>query len=99
MSLYDTIQVGDREGQVKLWDCEMRYYKIGDKDGYGIAENYSIAMREGGYVNIHDHRIVSWTNEPANDLVLDKYGAEFNPDTFQGLMGEAGFGKESYFSH
>lgn len=79
MGLFDTIRVGDREGQVKLWDDPiMRLLTVGDEvpkmTGEPADRLYSIAMREGGYVNIRDGILRSWTDEPTELPVFDKYG-------------------------
>ena len=85
--MYDDIEVGERYGQVKLWNCEMAMYHLGDKvpeDG-----DFSIAMREGGYVNVQDGKIKSWTDASEFKLILDKWGADFSPeDISRGILGE-----------
>lgn len=48
--------------------------------------NYSIAMREGRYVNITDDKVESWTDEAKYDLVLDKWGKVFSNEGSRGLI-------------
>lgn len=91
MGVYDTIIAGDKEGQVKLWDCNLVTYRVGDKvrgSAAGFPENYSIAMREGGYVNIHSGILVSWTDKPLHSPVLDKYGEQLTKES-TGLFGDS----------
>ena len=84
MGLFDDISVGDRRGQVKLWSSQMYSYKKGSV----VPElpegpmDYSIVMREGGYVNVSkENKILSWTDEPQFTAVLDKYGSPFSEDS------------------
>ena len=94
MGSFDYIEVGDKDGQVKLWDCELVMYRVGDtvpQDG-----DFSIAMREGGYVNIQDGKLKSWTDAPEFTAILDKWGAEFSPeDVSRGLLGGDYFFEET----
>jgi len=84
MGVYDTINIENRSGQVKLWDSDMKVYSAGSlapildlNNPYG---DYSIMMREGGAVNIKNGVIDSWTNEPTEDKVVDKWGGVWNND-------------------
>ncbi len=75
MGLYDIIKVGDLEGQVKCWGCEMKYIHVGDIIPMIDNKNsYSIAMREGGFVNVIDGRIASWTSHSSQEFIYDKWG-------------------------
>ncbi len=78
MSVYSTIRVNDREGQVKLWEDDYRSYTVGSHvpefHGYGY---YSIAMREGGYLNIKNCKVVSWVDMALYRNVFDKWGNDF----------------------
>ena len=77
MGVYDTIIVGDREGQVKLSD-DFATYRVGDTPAWFLPfSSYSIAMREGGFVNVTENHIVSWTDAPEHAAVIDKYGGSF----------------------
>lgn len=95
MGAYDEIVVGERVAQVKLWDNQLTHYTLGDEVpnvGEGIT-TYSVAVREGGFVNVNDGRIESWTDIPKHVVVLDKWGAMFDPDGTRGIM------NEPYFHH
>lgn len=81
MGMFDDITVGDRTGQVKLWDCLLTQYGVGDEVPHLMADTYSIAMREGGFVNVTGHKVASWTDEPIFRPVVDKYGALFDETT------------------
>lgn len=90
MGMYDTIRVGDREGQVKLWDCVLHDYARGD-EVMAVNEHdvYSIAMREGGYVIVVDNIIVNWHDAPlAGYPIYDKWGEELS-DASGGIFGES----------
>ena len=94
MSLHDIITVGTREGQVKCWDNAMQHYGL---DSYvppiDNIDTYSVAMREGGFVNVIDGRIRSWVDTPSllSDFVFDKWGRLFTKET-KGILLEG----ESY---
>jgi hypothetical protein len=46
-------------------------------------------MREGGFVNIIDCKLVSWTESPEQKPVYDKWGDEYASDeNNSGLLGE-----------
>jgi len=82
MGVYDIIEdkVNDRSGQVKLWDSDFSEYTIGDLvPSLIVGETYSIAMMEGGFVNIKGQKIESWTKESMYSPVLNKWGGLFNP--------------------
>jgi len=89
MGMFDDIEIGDRSGQVKCWDCSLHLYRQGDRvpDLDGVS-TYSIAMREGGYVNVIDGVLSSWGVEPTCLPVFDKYGAPYDHETAGGLLGE-----------
>jgi len=84
MGVYDTINIENRCGQVKLWGSDMEVYSKGDSvpplDPTNLYESYSILMREGGAVNIKNGVIDSWTNEPTEDKVVDKWGVVWDYD-------------------
>lgn len=75
MEMYDTIVVGEKEGQVKIWEELLTTYEEGSKvPSFSLHQTYSIAMREGGFVNIEHCILKSWTDEPAFQPVFDKWG-------------------------
>jgi hypothetical protein len=88
----DTINVLERYGQVKCFEDQCKLYTVGDEvpDHFPVS-SYSIAMREGGYVNVDDCKIVSWTDEPEYPNIFDKYGQIFEPESTVGLFGEPYF--------
>lgn len=83
MSLYDDIDIGDRVGQVKLWECMMEVFRIGDHVPEFAVPTYSIAMMEGGYVNVKDDTLESWTEEPQYTPVVNKWGRRFHPTDYK----------------
>lgn len=87
MGLFDTfVDENDNKGQVKIYLSALREFKIGDTvpplDEAGGAKNlvytYSIAMCEGGFVNIKENVYESWSKRPHYTPVLDKYGSDFS---------------------
>ena len=76
MGVYDTIEVGEKQGQVKLWNCNLADYSRGSKVPYGPhgARTYSIAMREGGFVNVRERVLESWTEQWLYAPIYDKWG-------------------------
>lgn len=84
----DDIEVGDRYGQVKCWSNTCATYRVGDEvpDTFDSV-TYSLAMREGGFVNVKDRQLASWTDAPRFEPVFDKWGGltEFA----EGLFGES----------
>jgi hypothetical protein len=94
MGTYDSFVDGKREGQVKMFECCLHDYKIGDKvPDCNDCHNFSIAMREGGFVNVRDNVFESWTDEPLYHRVYDKYGMPWSEES-QGIMGEHYFFKD-----
>ena len=91
MSTYDTVELDGKVGQVKCFGCTLAYYTTGKQvPPLGGKDVYSIAMREGGFVNVVGGRLVSWTEKPLSSYVLDKYGHIFGTGT-RGLRDEAYF--------
>lgn len=101
MGFFDTFyDAGGQEGQVKLYDNRLRTFRIGDKvpplrmeEAFSTklyqGSTYSIAMREGGFVNIKEQVFVSWSKDYAHYVpVFDIYGGDFS------LWDES---KETYF--
>lgn len=75
MSTYDTVVAGDREGQVKCWFCDMAIYSVGCwVPSVNGAVTYSVAMREGGFINVIKNILESWTEKPRCEPVFDKWG-------------------------
>lgn len=94
MSSYDEIKVGKKRGQVKLWENAMLTYEKGDDVPLipGENPNFSIAMREGGYINIKNGKVQNWTKNPKfPDNIFDKWGASFEPNESHGMLGEPYF--------
>lgn len=86
MPMCDYVMVGDKKGQVKLW-YSIRYIctlgsLVPSINGY---KTYSVAMREGGYVNVANNVIQSWTDNPESDMIYDKWGYVFDPKTTDSL--------------
>lgn len=88
---FDTFTDGNRNGQVKIFNLktikssmlhQFRVFKIGDKVpflfDFDDRQTFSIAMREGGFVNIQEGRFLSWTEEPLSKDVFDKWGARYS---------------------
>lgn len=87
MGVYDTVRVGQREGQVKIGDPQMHLLGPGERVpeewGRFATESFSVVMREGGHVNVSDGVLVSWTDEPAHARVVDKYGDDWDPSAWR----------------
>lgn len=103
MGLFDTIRVGEREGQVKCYDPVLELFGVGDEMPplFGVIpepadHTYSIAMREGGYVNVTAGRLTSWTDEPAHVPVIDKYGDLYMGHTAHGLLDDVAGIRDRY---
>lgn len=86
MGVYDYLVDGDKEAQVKVWDCELRSYSVGDKVHPVNGElTYVLALREGGFAFVNDLRFVGIIDEWRNSSVpiFDKYGAGWTgPDHY-----------------
>lgn len=87
MGVFDVIRVGEKEGQVKIWDRLMKVYTLEDEVPSILFEgklyhSYSIGMREGGFVNVSKGTLISWRDIPDAYLVVDKWGREFNNDSY-----------------
>lgn len=88
MGVYDEIECYERSGQVKLWDCTLHTYRQFDTvPTYDGLDTYSIAMREGGFVNVIQGVLFSWTDEPGVEPIFDKYGSGYEPES-SGELGD-----------
>lgn len=77
MGMFDEIEVGDRHGQVKLWDNMLKTYRLGDivPPVRLNVPDFDIAMREGGYVHVRALKIQGWDDErDAYVRCYDKWG-------------------------
>jgi hypothetical protein len=86
----DDVIVGERYGQVKMWNNACLVFHVGDQvDKPGTR--YSVFMREGGYVHVVDGKIAAWEDQRLiNAPVYDKYGGEINDDDEAlGLFGDS----------
>jgi len=94
MGMYDTLVTDDNQFQVKIWDCEMNDYHLGDTvPNFGDQTSYSIAVREGGFVNITESIFVSRTDTPAHTYVIDKWGSTM-PENSNSITAAAHFKEE-----
>lgn len=77
MGMYDTFKVSDCDGQVKVFDCVLDTFKMGDivdrKRG-----TYSIKLLKGKWVNIVMGVWVSYTELPSTDVLLNKWGGDYD---------------------
>ena len=89
MSALDSVEFSDKSGQVKCWGRTMAVFVEGDKvPDVDDHDTYSIAMREGGFVNVVESVLISWTDSADNFHVFDKYGDVFDNQS-SGLLGES----------
>ena len=78
MGMYSRIYLDDKSGQVKLWDGDDAYIGVACQvPSHRAAHTYSIAMREGGFINVKNCTLHSWTSTPAYDIVFDKWGHRY----------------------
>lgn len=77
MGMFDTFNVDDCDGQVKLFDRNIDVFQQGDivdrKRG-----NFSIKLRHGKWVNIVLGVWVSYTDTPTEEVLLDKWGNDWD---------------------
>ena len=97
MGVYDVLPDGS---QVKLWDCEMVTKKVGDSvPDFGLEE-YTVLLREGGYVRVKNGVIVEikennkiyYPEDFEGVPCFDKWGSPVNSRNdlvgqFQGIAG------------
>ncbi len=70
MGLYDTLIDGEKQAQVKCFDCEMNTYKVGDQvpsDG-----SFIIMFPPDLYAIIKDSIFLGFTDCPP--VIIDKWG-------------------------
>lgn len=79
MSYYDYVGIY----QVKLWDNEGNHYDLGSEvPELGGRVTYSILMRDGTYIHIHNKIITGINpNTPVGVVVFDKWGEPYNSET------------------
>lgn len=105
MGMFDTIIVGERNGQVKIWVNRMIDYLLGsvvpEHDGF---VNYDIAMREGGFVHVRDCQIAGWDDQQSEAAVVcfDKWGnhwfsSEMNVGEVEEVLQVLTNAKSAYF--
>jgi hypothetical protein len=88
MGVYDEIMARPRQGQIKCWTNQLHVYHLGDMvPKVNHKETYSVAMREGGYLNVRYSRLITWTDVPMYVPVFDKYGDPFTTQTMGELDG------------
>ena len=89
MGSYCTFSVGHKSGQVKIYsdDHSEIFIKKSTVPNELEHKTYSVAMREGGFVNIKDLIVESWTSKPKHESVYDKWGGNFADGTV-GILGE-----------
>lgn len=88
MGTPDDVTVDGRYFQVKCWDNTCASYAWGDEvpDTLPVL-TYSVALREGGFLNVYNLRIVSWGEQPSYNVVFDKWGESLTTESV-GLLGE-----------
>ena len=96
MSANDDIKCSGKRGQVKLWYNEGDFYVDGDSVPPSPEGNttYSIAMREGGFLNIKKSVLESWDEEAKYSPVFNKWGKRWTPND-KGVIGEPYLFEES----
>jgi hypothetical protein len=88
MGVYTTIKIGELEGQVKIWNDNPEMVMARLTSSSSVPEcqgykNYSIAMREGGFVLVVTCEIVGWSENPMSQLpVFDKYGDVWTVESY-----------------
>lgn len=72
MGVYDILPGGQ---QVKCWWSEMREIKFGQAvSPVGDQTAYSIILKEGGYANVTNCKLISITDKPIHRQIFDKWG-------------------------
>jgi hypothetical protein len=79
MGIYDIVKADGREGQFKCWNRGLNTLHKGDSvpaiDG---SKTYSVKAEDydggGGYLNIKERKILSWTDAPKFHRIFDKWG-------------------------
>ena len=78
MGVYDIISIPGTPAdgaQVKLWDCEMRKYGVGDEVPPVGLPRYGVVLREGGVIWVDYDTLGGWVQElPTDRPLLDKWG-------------------------
>lgn len=81
MGMFDTFDVQDCDGQVKVYDRVMDLMKIGDKvNNKNLPVNHSIKLRNGKWVNVVNDIFKSYTDTPTQINLYDKWGREVSID-------------------
>lgn len=80
MGMYDTVYdpITGREGQVKCWRCELQAFTFGRAVMPRTPPTYSVLMQDydgGGYLNVTENVLLSWTDVPEHQYVIDKWGS------------------------
>ena len=83
MGMYDYLIAGDSTYQVKVFQCDLHCYNLGDVVPAidGIETSYSIKLQEDGfYANFYksfqtrEYSFVSVTSKPTFDCLISKWG-------------------------
>lgn len=84
MGAFDWVELPNGEwGQVKCWGRILDSYRPGDNVGpVDNVGTYSIALIEGGYLNVSDDVFTDVTDEPRYTRIFDKWGDEYEPECY-----------------
>lgn len=76
MGMFDTFHVEYGCGQVKIYDRNFGYFKIGDKVTIDDSINYthSVYLSNGMWANVTNSVYVSLTDSPIHTKTVDKWG-------------------------
>lgn len=83
------IIVDGNVGTLSLWDDDPRPCLVKEDGVYELdpgTDNFSIAMREGGFLNICCLEIESWTEQPVYDWVYNDKGDRTKKDNLSELL-------------
>jgi len=97
MGVYDYVG----KAQIKCWLCEMKGYNVGDKVPNTVGyKDYTILLREGGFVKVGNLEIEAIIETPEHNYVPEDFPGEVCIDKWgdviissrdlesYGLMGE-----------
>jgi hypothetical protein len=78
--IFEWLVIDDRPGFVHIWShTDRRTLRTGERiksekvivDG---SESFSVAVQQGGYVNVRNGRLVDFSDQPGYKLIVDRFG-------------------------
>lgn len=78
--IFEWLVIDDRPGFVHIWShSDQKTLRTGERIKaqqvlVERSETFSVKVKQGGYVNVRNNRLVDFSDAPAFKLVVDRFG-------------------------